>query len=136
MNQDPSGGIVESIGWENFRWLSGEFGFETRLRDVPDEILDRISMVDIAIRDYGRDPNAITAIAFITFAYKIGGKSQNPKYGTNDILLLKVLAKNEMARRAGKGISQYEQWDLPIVELITGEVGERIRETRLMTNPM
>ena len=136
MNQDSSGGIVEIIGRENFEWLSREFGPKTRLKDVPDEILNRISVVDIAIRDYGRDHNAITAIALITFAYRINGKPQNPKYGTNDLLLLKVIAKNEISRRMGKRISLHEQWDLPLFEFITGEVGERIRETRLMTNPV
>ena len=136
MNHDASGGIVEIIGRENFVWLSREFGPETRLKDVPDEILNRISVVDVAIRDYGRDHNAITAIALITFAYRIGGKPQNPKYGTNDLLLVKVLAKNEISRRAGKRISQHEQWDLPLFEFITGEVGERIRGTSLMTNPV
>lgn len=136
MNHDASGGIVEIIGRENFEWLSREFGPETGLKDVPDEILNRISVVDIAIRDYGRDRNAITAIALITFAYRIGGKAQNPKYGTNDLVLLKVLAKNEISRRAGQPISQHEQWALPLFELIAGEVGERIRETRLLTNPV
>ena len=136
MNQDSSGGIVEIIGRENFQWLSGEFRPETKLKDVPYDILNRVSMVDVAIRDYGRDPNAITTIALITFAYRMGGKPQNPKYGTNDMLLLKVLAKNEISRRAGERLPQHDQWDLPLYELLTGEVGERIREMKLMTNPL
>lgn len=135
MNREAGIGIVEIIGMENFEWLSKGFTPETRLRDVPEEILNRLSLVDIAIRDYSADRNAIIAIALITFAYKMGGKIQSPQYGTNDILLLKVLAKNEILRREGN-LSVQEPWELPLFELITGEVGERIRATKLITNPV
>jgi hypothetical protein len=36
---------------------------------------------------------------------------------------------------AGEAISENELWDAPVYDLITGEVGEKIRETRFMTNP-
>jgi len=117
-------------------WLSKEFNEETRLKDVPDEILECVSSVDITLRNYAGDRNAITSIALLTFAYKIGGKVQHPKYGSNDILLLKILAKNERSRRDGKKLSNNKLWDAPLFELITGEVGERIRATKFMTNPM
>jgi hypothetical protein len=91
--------------------------------------------VDITIRDYARDRNAIVSIALITFAYKMAEKVQHPKYGSNDILLLKVLAENERSRREGRKLSENKLWDAPLYELITGEVGERIRATRFMTNP-
>ncbi|MBU2498681.1 MAG: hypothetical protein KKE57_07270 [Proteobacteria bacterium] len=135
MNREAGIGIVEIIGMENFEWLSKGFTPETRLRDIPDEILNRLSLVDIAVRDYSADRNAITAIALITFAYRMGGKTQSPQYGTNDILLLKVLAKNEILRREGNQVAQ-ELWELPLFELITGEVGEKIRATKVITNPI
>ena len=116
--------------------LANEFNEETRLKDVPQPILDRASSVDITIRDYGADQNAITSIALITFAYKMAGKVQQPKYGSNDILLLKVLAKNEKFRREGEKLSDNELWDSPLYELITDEVGDRIRATKFMTNPL
>ena len=136
MNQESSKGIVEIIGRDSFMWLSKEFDKETRLKDIPDDILECVGSVDITIRDYAGDRNAITSIAFLTFAYKIGGKVQHPKYGSNDILLLKILAKNERSRRDGKKLSNNQLWDAPLFELITGEVGERIRATKFMTNPM
>ncbi len=136
MNQDASNEIVEMIGKENFAWLSKAFSEETRLSDIPKEMLKRIGSVDITIRDYSRDRNSISSIALITFAYRMGGKTQHPKYGSNDILLLKVLAKNELKRREGEPISDHELWAAPLYELITGEVGERIRATKFMTNPM
>ena len=135
MNQKKSQGIVEIIGRDIFKWLTDEFNEETRLKDVPEAILDRVRSVDITIRDYAGDRNAITSIALITFAYKMADKIQNPKYGSNDILLLKVLAKNERLRREGRTISSHRMWDAPLFELITAEVGERIRATRFMTNP-
>lgn len=136
MNQEPGKGIVEIIGRDSFMWLSKEFNEETRLKDIPDEILECVSSVDITLRDYAGDRNAITSIALITFAYKIGGKVQRPKYGSNDILLLKILTKNEISRRNGKKLSNNQLWDAPLFELITGEVGEKIRATKFMTNPM
>jgi len=136
MNQERDKGIVEIIGKDSFMWLSKEFNEETRLKDIPDEILECVSSVDITLRDYAGDRNAITSIALITFAYKIEGKVQHPKYGSNDILLLKILAKNERSRRNGKELSNNRLWDAPLFELITGEVGERIRAKKFMTNPM
>ena len=136
MNQKDSHGIVDIIGKDIFEWLSTEFNKETRLKDVPEVILDRVCSVDITIRDYTRDRNAITSIALITFAYKIAGKSQHPKYGSNDMLLLKVLAKNERRKREGHSLSPYRLWDAPLYELVTEAVGERIRATKFMTNPI
>ena len=135
MNNESKNGIVEIIGGDCFEWLSQEFDRETRLKDIPDEILNPISSVDITIRDYTRDRNAIVSIALITFAYKMAEKVQHPKYGSNDILFLKVLAENERSRREGRKLSENKLWDAPLYELITGEVGERIRATRFMTNP-
>ena len=127
--------IVESIGREHFNWLAKTFDKETRLRDIPDEILNRASQVNIATRDYANNRNATTAIALITFAYHMAGRQQLPHYGSKDILLLKVLAKEECTRREGGKISDNEMWNTPLFELITGEVGERIRATRLITDP-
>jgi hypothetical protein len=135
MNQKKSHGIVDIIGQDIFRWLTDEFSEETRLKDVPEPILDRVCSVDITIRDYAGDRNAITSIALITFAYKMADKIQNPKYGSNDMLLLKVLAKNERLRREGNPMSPHRLWDAPLYALITEEVGERIRATKFMTNP-
>ena len=136
MNQRESNGIVDLIGRDIFEWLSTEFNNETRLKDIPEEILERVRSVDITLRDYTRDRNAITSIALITFAYKIAGKAQHPKYGSNDMLLLKVLAKNEKLKREGDGLSPHKLWDAPLYELITEDVGERIRATKFMTNPI
>ncbi len=135
MNHESKNEILDIIGKDCFEWLARKFDKETCLKDVPDEILDLIHSVDITIRNYGRDRNAIISIALITFAYKMADKVQNPKYGSNDILLLKVLAKNERLRRMGKKLSENTLWEAPLHELITGEVGERIRATRFMTNP-
>ena len=136
MNQRESNGIIDFIGKGIFAWLSTEFNNETRLKDIPEEILERVRSVDITLRDYTRDRNAITSIALITFAYKMAGKAQHPKYGSNDMLLLKVLAKNEKRKRKGDRLSQHKFWDAPLYELLTEEVGERIRETKFMTNPL
>jgi hypothetical protein len=135
MNNEAKNEIVEIIGGDCFEWLSREFHMKTQLKDIPDEILALISSVDITIRDYAKDRNAIVSIALITFAYKMADKVQHPKYGSNDICLLKVLAKNEVSRRKGKKLSENKLWDAPLYELITGEVGEKIRASRLMTNP-
>lgn len=135
MNQQKRHGIVDIVGRDIFEWLTDEFNEETRLNDIPEVILDRVCSVDITIRDYARDRNAITSIALITFAYKMAGKIQNPKYGSNDMLLLKVLGKNERLKREGKRLSSHSLWDAPLYELITDEVGERIRATKFMTNP-
>jgi len=124
------------IGKENLQWLAKGFCRETRLKDLPQEILDRLSSVNVALRDYSRDPNAVTAIALITFAYQLGGKRQEPRFGSNDLLLLKVLARNEKRRRDENKPYKHPGWELPLFELITGQVGEAIRATKFITNPM
>lgn len=127
--------VVTIIGKENLQWLATEFCRETRLKDLPEGILDRASSVDITLRDYSRDRNAVTAIALITFAYQLGGKRQEPRYGSNDLLLLKVLAKREKRRRDEDKPHDHPGLDLPLFELFTGEVGEAIRATKFITNP-
>jgi len=92
--------------------------------------------VDITIRDYSRDRNAVTAIALITFAYQLAAKSQTPRYGSNDLLLLNVLAKTEKRRRTENKPYDHPGWELPLFELITGEVGEAIRAAKFITNPV
>jgi hypothetical protein len=47
----------------------------------------------VTLRDYSKDPNGLTAIALITFAYRMAGKSQVPHLGGKDILTVKVLAE-------------------------------------------
>jgi hypothetical protein len=136
MNQKEGNGIVDILGKDIFEWLSTKFNQETRLRDVPEAMLERVCSVDITIRDYSRDRNAITSIALITFAYKMAGKNQHPKYGSNDMLLLKVLATNERKKREGHTLPPHRLWDAPLYELITEDVGERIRATKFMTNPL
>ena len=133
MDKNP---IVEVIGKNFFQWLSKEFNKETTLKDIPDEILDRIASVDITIRNYAGNRDAITAIAVITFAYKMTDHVQKALNGGKDIILLKVLAKNEKLRREGKSHLQHRMWDAPLFELITGEVGERIRAMRTMNSPI
>jgi hypothetical protein len=128
--------IVAMIGKGNLHWLATAFCRETRLKDLPEEILERACALDITLRDYSRDQNAVTAIALITFAYQVGGKRQEPQYGSNDLLLLKVLAKKEKHRRADNKPYDHPGLDLPLFELFTGEVGEAIRSTKLITNPL
>jgi hypothetical protein len=127
--------VVTMIGKDNLQWLAARFSRETRLKDLPEEILDRASSVDITLRDYSRDRNAVTAIALITFSYQLGGKRQEPRYGSNDLLLLKVLAKREKRRRDEDKPHDHPGLDLPLFELFTGEVGEAIRATKFITNP-
>ena len=127
--------IVEVIGKGTFKWISTEFNKTTTLKDFPGEILDRIASVDITIRDYAGDKNAVTSIAIITFAYKMADKAQIASFGVKDILLLKVLAKNERLRRAEKKRTQHKMLDVPFFKLITGPVGERIRVMRMMNSP-
>jgi len=129
-------GIVEAIGRNSFEWLSREFDKRTTLKDIPDEILDRIAAVDMAIRDYISDKNAVTSIAVITFAYKMADRVQQARFGAKDILLLKVLARKEKSRREGKGGFNHAQLDLPLFELITGELGDRIRNMRTINSPI
>jgi hypothetical protein len=127
--------IVELIGTESFEWLANEFSKESTLKDIPDEILDRIASVDITTRDYAGSRDAITSIALITFAYKLANMEQKAQDGANDLLLLKVLTKKEKSRREGKNDFDHSMWETPLFELITGEVGERIRSMRTMNNP-
>jgi len=127
--------IVEVIGKDVFRWLSTEFNETTTLKDFPGEILDRIASVDITIKNYADDKNAVTSIAAITFAYKMADKIQIASFGAKDILLLKVLAKNERLRRTRGNCIQHKILDVPFFELITGSVGERIRVMRTINSP-
>jgi hypothetical protein len=127
--------VLALIGQDTLQWLATAFGRDTRLKDLPIAILERASSVDITLRDYSRDRNAVTAIALITFAYGLGGKRQEPRYGSNDLLLLKVLAAKEKRRRTGNEPFSHPSLDLPLFELITGEVGEAIRATTFITNP-
>jgi hypothetical protein len=128
--------VVAMIGRENLQWLATKFSRETRLKDLPEEILDRASSVNITLRDYSRDRDAVTSIALITFAYQLGGKRQELRYGSSDLLLLKVLANKEKRRRAENKPYDHPGWNLPLFELVTGEVGEAIRATKLITNPI
>jgi hypothetical protein len=128
--------IVTMIGNEILQWLVAEFCRETRLKDLPKDIVERASFVDITLRDYSRDRNAVTAIALITFAYQLGGKRQEPRYGSNDLLLLKILAQKEKRRRAENIPYDHPGWELPLFELFTGEVGEAIRATKFITSPV
>jgi hypothetical protein len=128
--------IIEAIGQGAFEWLVREFNRDTTLKDVPDEVLDRISSVDITIRNYASNRDAITSIAVITFAYKLANEAQKSQFGAKDILLLKILAKNEKLKREGKNHSRNSIWNAPVFELITGEVGERIRGMRTMNSPI
>ena len=129
--------IVALIGPDVFRWLAEGFGNSTVIKDIPEVILDRVAAVDVTLRDYSRDPNGLTAIALITFAYRMAGKSQAPHLGGKDILMVKVLAKNEMNRRRGdrSDLSESRIWDKPFYELVTGEVGERIRAMQTINSP-
>lgn len=128
--------VVALIGKENLQWLATEFCRDTGLKDLPKDILERASSVDITLRDYTLDRNAVTAIALITFAYQLGGKRQEPQFGSNDLLLLKVLAVKEKRRRTENEPRAHPGWDVPLFELITGEVGEAIRATKFITNPV
>jgi hypothetical protein len=127
--------IVEVIGKDTFQWLSKEFNKTTTLKDFPGETLGRIASVDITIKNYAGDKNAVTSIAIITFAYKMADKIQIASFGAKDILLLKVLAKNERLRRTGENCIQHKILDVPFFELITGSVGERIRVMRTINSP-
>jgi hypothetical protein len=128
--------IIEAIGQDSFEWLVRGFNRDTTLKDVPDEVLDRISSVDITVRNYASNRDAITSIAVITFAYKLANEAQKSQFGAKDILLLKILAKNEKLKREGKNHSRNRIWNAPLFELITGEVGGRIRAMRTMNSPL
>ena len=131
--EDP---VVRLIGSNSFQWLSGEFNKGSTLQDIPDDILSAIASVDVTIRDYGRDKNAVTCIALITFAYRMAGRVQEARFGPKDMLLLKALARREKARRQGEVFLQHDLWKSAVFELVTGEVGERIRAIRTMNSPV
>lgn len=132
-DQNP---IIKTIGKDSFEWLSSKFNKETTLRDLPDEILDRIGAVDITVRNYAGNEDAIMSIAVITFAYKMANGVQQAQFGAKDILLLKVLAKKEKLRREENSHFKYRIWDTPLFKLITGEVGDRIRNMQTMDSPI
>jgi hypothetical protein len=129
--------IVTLIGPDDFRWLAEGFGKNTVIRDIPQSILDRVAAVDVTLRDYSSDSNGLTAIALITFAYRMAGKYQAPHLGGKDILMVKVLAANELSRRSGNesALTLSNLWEMPFYELITGEVGERIRAMPTINSP-
>ena len=127
--------VLEAVGESSFRWLSGEFNEQTTMRDIPDEILDALACTNMATRDYAADRNAIIAIAMITFAYRMAGKVQLASQGPKDILLLKVLAKEERARRRGTGGFKKAPREIPVFEIVTGEVGDSIRAMRTLNSP-
>ena len=135
MNPISPQDVIKTIGESNLSWLTREFDKNARLKEIPDAILDRISAVDITLRDYSWDQNGMTSIALLTFAYKMGGRQQRPQDGPKDILLIKVLAKNEKSRRGGNTLPNNALWDAPLYELITGEVGKKIREMSILTDP-
>jgi hypothetical protein len=129
--------IVALIGPEDFRWLAEEFGKNTVIKEIPQTILDRVAAADVTLRDYSKDLNGLTAIAPITFAYRMAGKPQAPHLGGKDILMVKVLAANELRRRDGaeSALTLNKIWDRPFYELVTGEVGERIRAMPTINSP-
>lgn len=135
MNSGTPNPIVDLIGAENFTWFCDSFSKSTTLADVPLALLEPVSRVDVTRRNLASDPNAITAIALITFAYGLAEKAQKTKYVSNDLVLTKILARNELERRCGQRRLANPLWDRPLYELITGRVGDRIRTVHLMTTP-
>ena len=131
-HEDP---IINAVGKEAFLWLSRGFNSATRLSDIPGDILERLANVDISIRNYSTDPNSITCIALITFAYRLGNKAQIPQNGSKDILLVKVLAKNEKKRRAGEKELHNQCWTMSLFEMITGKLGDHIRAMSTLNSP-
>jgi len=128
--------ILEAMGEASFRWLSKEFNERTTMKHIPDEILESLASTNMATRDYAADRNAIIAITMITFAYKMAGRVQLASQGPKDILLLKVLAKEERARRKGTGGFKKGPRGMPVFRIITGEVGELIRGIRTINSPV
>ena len=126
------GSIEDFIGRDLFLWISREFEADTGLREIPGEIIDRISFLDITARDYHRDLNAVTAIALITFAYKRAGRHQDVRVGPKDLLLMKVLAKLERSRRRSGEQTCLSHIDRSLCEIVTGEIGDRIRSMGTM----
>jgi len=97
--------------------------------------LERLASVDITVRDYACDADSLTAIALITFAYEMAGRTQTPQSGPKDMGLVKTLAKGELSRRQGRGAPDNPLWEAPLVQLIMGNVGERIRGMRTFDSP-
>jgi hypothetical protein len=128
--------IIETIGITEFEWLARTFGNQTTLQDVPDPILERLASVDITLRDFGGDRNAVTAIALVTFAYAMVGSEPQTRHGPKDILLVKVLAKGERSRRRGDLEPSNRWWRAPLVELIAGDAGERVRAVKTINAPV
>jgi len=135
MTNGTANPIVDLIGLENFTWLCETFSKSTTLADVPSSILEPMSRAEATRRDLASEPNAVTAIALITFAYGLAEKTQHPHTGSNDLMLAKLLACNELDRRSGRKRLDNPLWGRPLYELITGRVGDRIRNLRLMTTP-
>lgn len=127
--------IVSLVGKGSFEWLSGRFDRETLLADVPHDILTAVAGIDVATRDFGADGNAVTAIALVTFAYRLAGRRQQAHLGPRDLLLVKVLAKEELKRRDGQTAFLRVPEGLPLFEIITGEVGECIRSMATINSP-
>ncbi|NCO60115.1 MAG: hypothetical protein COX16_11355 [Deltaproteobacteria bacterium CG23_combo_of_CG06-09_8_20_14_all_51_20] len=123
--------IVAEIGKRAFEWMTTSFDKTTTLADIPDELLGRLAAVDVTIRDYQRDAGSIAAIAMLTFAYRLGGRTQSPQDGPRDITLLKVLCKEEIGRRTKATSPSNPMWNLPLYEIIAGEVGQRLRKARI-----
>jgi hypothetical protein len=65
----------------------------------------------------------------------MAGMRQDPRDGPNHILLLKVIMKNERARRKGEKKLENPYWDTPIHEFLFGSVGRRIRSGNTTTDP-
>lgn len=127
--------VVDVIGQDHFRWLATQFDRRTRLEDAPEDMVRRLAAIPVGIRDYGRDPNAVTGIALLAFTYRMAGGVPEARFGTKELLLLKVLAKHELLRRAGTARSDHALWSCPLFELITGKVGEHVRAMRLIDSP-
>ncbi len=66
----------------------------------------------------------------------MAGKVQNACFGPKDMLLIKALALKEEARRSGEVILKNHLWERAVFDLVTGEVGERIREIRTINCPL
>ena len=133
MNEiDP---VVRLIGEETFSWLCGTFDRRTTFCQLPGDLLDRLASLDPALRDYSQDRDAVTAIAMITFCYRMAGRRQPVRDAGKDLLLLKILALKEAAVREGAASPHRMMTRIPVCELITGEVGERIRKAPCMNSP-
>ena len=131
INSSP-GSVEDLIGRDLFLWISRVFNAQTTLNEIPDEIINRISSIDIASRAYQNDPKSLTAIAVITFAYKRAGRYQDMSVGPKDMLFMKVLAKKEKSRRKNAGPLSGHPFELPLCEIFAGEIGDRIRSVATM----